>query len=71
MGVRILEDKDGMKCLYCSVSMVAFGNIFYDEEDPQDFLDWLETDPRKLKDKELENEIYEWRKQTEQENGDQ
>ena len=67
MGVRILEDIDGLKCLYCSTSMVAFGNIFHNDEDPQSFLDWLETDPRKLTHKELEHEIYEWRKQVEKE----
>jgi len=63
MGVRILEDKDdGYKCLYCSVTMWAFGPIFYENEDVDEFLEWLKIDPRKFKDKDLENKVYEWRK---------
>ena len=67
MGVRILEDKDdGYKCLYCSTTMVAFGNIFYSYEDVEEFLEWLKVDARKFTDKELENKIYEWRKEREE-----
>lgn len=63
MGVRILEDKDGYKCLYCSTAMWAFGPIFYENEDVEDFLAWLKLrDPRLLTDKDLENKVYEWRK---------
>lgn len=63
MGVKILEDKDdGYKCLYCSTTMIAFGNIFYEDEDVEEFLTWLKVDARTLTAKELENKIYEWRK---------
>ena len=63
MGVQILEDKEyGYKCLYCSTTMVAFGGIFYEEEDVEEFLEWLKVDPRLLTNQELENKVYEWRK---------
>ena len=64
MGVHILVNKeDGYQCLYCSVTMWAFGPIFYENEDAEEFLDWLKpVDPRSLTDKELENKVYEWRK---------
>lgn len=62
MGVRILNDKDGYKCLYCSTTMVAFGNIFYEDEDVEEFLKWLKEDARHFTHQELENKIYEWRK---------
>ncbi len=66
MGVHILEDKEyGYKCLYCSTTMWAFGSIFYEDEDVEDFLEWLRIDPRKLTDKEFESKVYEWRKDKE------
>jgi hypothetical protein len=55
MGVRILQgDKshDGA-VLYCSVSMWAFGPVFEDEDEAQQFLNWLDVDPRKLSEPEL------------------
>jgi len=63
MSVQILHDNDtGYKCLYCSTSMWAFGGIFYDDEDPQDFLDWVHPESvRKMTDQELEQKISEWR----------
>jgi hypothetical protein len=65
MGIRILEDKDGYKCLYCSVTMWAFGAIFYDNEDPEEFLEWLKKDARLLTDKEFESAVYDWRREIE------
>lgn len=60
MGVRILEsDKDGA-VLYCSVSMWAFGPVFEDGDKAQAFLDWLETDARRLSDSELASRHSEW-----------
>ena len=68
MGVHILENKDdGYKCLYCSTSMWAFGCIFYEDEDVEEFLEWLGNDPRRLSDKELENKVYDWRILTKEE----
>ena len=66
MGVHILEDKDGQKALYCSTTMHAFGPIFYEDDDPEDFLEWLKPyDPRNLADQVLENKYYEWRREFE------
>lgn len=48
MGVRLIEAHDGLTALYCSTSMTAFGPIFEDGEQAEDFLDWLEIDARKL-----------------------
>lgn len=67
MGVRIIRDKEqGYSCMYCSTTMWAFGGVFYKDEEPDDFLTWLEAthhkDPRELKDSDLENRIHEWRK---------
>lgn len=62
MGVRILEGRevfDGA-CLYCSTSMWAFGPIFEDAIVAQEFLDWLDVDPRLLNDKQLEGEYVEF-----------
>ena len=65
MGVSILEDKNGYKCMYCNTTMWAFGGIFYEGEDAEDFLEWLEEDPRNLYDSELERKITEWRQKNE------
>lgn len=53
MGVRILNDKEGMACFYCSTSGWAFGPVFYDggqdlvyrsaEERAEAFLGWLKS----------------------------
>lgn len=62
MGIRILTDNEqGYKCFYCSTTMWAFGGIFYQDEDPEEFLKWLGKDPRTLKDNELESKIADWR----------
>jgi hypothetical protein len=66
MGIRILKDeKQGYSCLYCSTTMWAFGGIFYDEENPEDFLQWLVIDPRSLSDSDLETKISDWREHLE------
>lgn len=65
MGVSILRDKDGKSCLYCSTTMWAFGPIFGKEHDPDEFLEWLNDDPRRLTDKELESEYCDWIKSLE------
>ena len=69
MGVRIIRDEEqGYSCMYCSTTMWAFGGIFYKDEDPDEFLTWLEAnhlkdknDARQYSDKELENKISDWR----------
>jgi hypothetical protein len=56
MGCRILEDReDGFACMYDSVTMTAFGPVFDDGQQLENFMAWLgpDTDPRKLDDNEL------------------
>lgn len=61
MSTHILTDKDGQSCLYCSTTEWAFGPIFHDGEDAQEFLKWLGEDPRHLTDRQLEDKVAEWR----------
>lgn len=62
MGVVILHDKEqGQKCMYCNTTMWAFGGIFNEDEDVEAFMEWLPNDPRGYSDKELEDEIHDWR----------
>ena len=61
MGIHILKGEKE-SCLYCSTSMWAFGPIFYNDEDPEAFLDWHKgADVRTLKDKDLERAVSDWR----------
>lgn len=57
MGVRILNDEDTGACLYDSVTMTAFGPIFDDRDQAEEFLSWLPNniDARMLTDKDLES----------------
>ena len=66
MSVRIIEGTDGYKCLYDSVTMTAFGPIFYDEDDIDDFLEWVKVDPRKCSQEALDNIVHEWREYVEE-----
>ena len=65
MGVQILTDPEyGYQCLYDTVTMWAFGGIFYEDEDPEDFLRFLNNvDARSLTDNQLDTKITEWRNQ--------
>jgi hypothetical protein len=62
MGVRIMQGDqpyDGA-VLYCSTSMWAFGPVFEDEDKAQEFLDWLEVDPRKLDQSQLQSKYHDF-----------
>jgi len=61
MGVRILEATDGHKVLYCSTTMTAFGPVFYEKDEVEDFLEWLKVDPRELGQRHLDDKVHEWR----------
>jgi len=61
MSAKILTDKGGASCLFDSTTEVAFGPIFYADEDAQVFLDWLKVDPRLLSHEELSQKVAEWR----------
>jgi len=65
MAVRIIDGTDGYKVLYCSTTMTAFGPIFYEEDDVEDFLEWLPQDARLYTQGELDFKVYEWRNQIE------
>ena len=69
MGVHILHNReDDYCCFYCSVTMWAFGPIMYSLEEAEEFFEWLKpTDPRMLKDKELESKYYDFRKEKDEE----
>jgi len=51
----------GDKCLYCSTSESLFGPAFELHEDIESFLGWLNTDARKLTNKELDKKVLQWR----------
>jgi hypothetical protein len=63
MRIQVLEDEEtGYRCLYNPTTMTAYGDIFYDEEDISDFLEWLEDeDPYEMTRDELSNMIHQWR----------
>jgi hypothetical protein len=63
MRIQVLEDEEtGYRCLYNPQTMTAYGDIFYDEEDISDFLEWLEDeDPYEMTRDELSNMIHQWR----------
>ena len=61
MAIEILEDKNGYKAMYCNTTMWAFGPIFYEDDDVEDFLEWLPNDARTYSDKDLENLLSKWR----------
>ena len=62
MSVQVLEDREtGYQLMYCSTTMWAFGPIFYDDEDVEEFLGWLPKYPRTYSDTELEIKVSEWR----------
>ncbi len=60
MGVGIIEGEYN-KVLYCNTSMVAFGDVFSEDEDPQEFLEWLTMDARIYTPRELSQKMSEWR----------
>lgn len=52
MSVGILYDREDKACLYCTTTNVAFGLVFESnnldcaDDIMQEFIDWLELDPR-------------------------
>ena len=78
MSVGIIQDRrTGQSVMYCTTEDRAFGPVFQEEEDPQEFLDWLRasdipwsvgahvegdgTDPRHYPAGELEEVVKHWR----------
>lgn len=61
MSVRIIEGSDGYKVIYDSVTMTAFGPVFYEKDDVENFLDWLSPiDARTLSQTELADKRIKW-----------
>jgi hypothetical protein len=63
VSVRITDSRPA--ALYCSTSMQAFGPMFEDSFDADEFLEWLDTDARKLTAKQLDKKYAEWMAQKE------
>lgn len=53
MGCRILSGKMGA-CFYCSVTDVVFGPLMETKCEAEDFMKWLNKDPRQYGVDELE-----------------
>lgn len=71
MNIKIFTDRSGQSVMYESNSEIAFGPIFGEDEDPADFIEWLEdnsfeTNPRRFKDTELVWVVDKWRKEIKQ-----
>jgi len=60
MSIQIIEDQYH-KVLYCSTAMIAFGDVFYEDEKPIDFLQWLPQDAQLYSREKLSNKVEEWR----------
>jgi len=72
MGVRILYDSEREHaCLYDSVTEFAFGPLFEDEDEAEQFLRWLEAhdgrDARRLSDDDMINMVHAFRHRTDKE----
>ena len=52
MGCRILRGRAGA-CFYCSVSDVVFGPLMETKCEAEDFMKWLDKDPREYEVEEL------------------
>lgn len=52
MGCRILSGNAGA-CFYCSVTNVVFGPLIESKEEAENFMKWLDLDPRQYEVNEL------------------
>ena len=61
MGILIFTDMDsGEQVMVCSTKGMAFGPVIGSEYDVDDFISWLDIDPRKMTDVEIQTKLYEW-----------
>ena len=60
MGVEIISNGRN-SVMICNTVDVAFGPVFYEDEDAEQFLEWLLVDPRTLSDRDLSAQVGEWR----------
>jgi hypothetical protein len=79
MGVSVIRDRQsGIAAMYCNTEDRAFGPVFTEDEDPEDFMEWLRTsdvpwavgshvsgdgtDPRHYPPGDLEEVVNHWRR---------
>jgi hypothetical protein len=63
MGIRIIDNPREGAAFYCSVTDTAFGPVFHDRYEAQEFLDWLPEDPRRFSNEELWDKLIEFREE--------
>jgi len=71
MSIEILTDRDtNQSVMFCNTDNIAFGPVFGEDEDPQDFLDWAHRlgypDVRTAAQEVLGGLVDNWRKQVEE-----
>lgn len=66
--VHIIENEEGYKAMYCPTTGTAFGPVFMDNEDPEEFIKWLWGDPRNFFEDELRRKFNQWQIQKQDEN---
>ena len=70
MSVEIISNGTN-SVMICNTADVAFGPVFYEDEDAEQFLEWLSPDPRTLSDHDLAAKVTEWRELPECDHCDQ
>ena len=66
MGIRATDNETGISCIYDSVTELAFGPIFHDENSASAFLEWYASfefnnaDLRTLNDEQWRNLLDAW-----------
>ena len=61
MGCRILGNEGA--CFYDSVTMTAFGNVMSSVEEAEEFMKWLNRDPRLIATEQFEELLNEFREE--------
>ena len=73
MSIRVIHGDEG-SVLFCDLAKMAFGPVFEDGEDPDEFLDWIEqlyhdrgyrgtVDVRQFSERRLSELVDEWRRE--------
>jgi len=60
----IRDTERNRSCLYCNTTDHAFGPIFWGADSADEFMIWLECDPRAISMDELEEKRMEWLRET-------
>lgn len=59
MAVEVIEE-DGKAVMYCNTSMWGFGPVFDSKDEAFAFKYWLDEDPRRMTNSDLEGAYHEW-----------